>query len=117
MCLGMVQTIGALTDYCRVFPSRKPFRNAGKGSSCKPASLNPPARRRRRRTSLPAKLESEYELTSEVENVDRNYCDDFVCTSSPAVEQTVKAFAVDIQRCSSWTTSRFMDDVTYKASR
>ncbi len=33
-----------------------------------------------------------------VDNLPPSYCDDFSCTSSPAVELTVKALAKDIER-------------------
>jgi hypothetical protein len=44
-----------------------------------------------------------------------SYCDDFVCTSSPAVELTVKALARDIERANGvWTTSLLSKNVEYK---
>eukprot|EP00889_Picochlorum_renovo_P003692 jgi/Picre1/30722/NNA_006083.t1 len=50
-----------------------------------------------------------------VENVDRSYCDDFVCTSSPSVELTVKALAKDIERGNGvWTKSLMAKGVEYK---
>ena len=36
-----------------------------------------------------------------------NYCDDFVCTSSPAVEQNLRALARDLTRLNTWTISLF----------
>lgn len=68
----------------------------------------------RRLYPVRAKPELDSELTTEIENLDRNYCDDFICTSSPAVEQTVKAFAVDLLKATKWTLSRFAQDVEYK---
>ncbi len=50
-------------------------------------------------------------------NVDNlpSYCTDFVCTSSPAVELTVKALAKDIERGNGvWTTSLLSKNVEYK---
>ena len=75
-----------------------------------------------------------------MEGIDRSYCDDFVCTSSPQVqeegkpdsqvnpllrctecynclpqvEQNIKALARDMTRLSSWTMSLFRKDVSYK---
>jgi len=44
-----------------------------------------------------------------------SYCDDFVCTSSPAVELTVKALAKDIERGNGvWTTSLLSKNVEYR---
>lgn len=42
--------------------------------------------------------------TPDIQGLDRNYCDDFVCTSSPAVEQTVRSFARDLVRTRIWAT-------------
>jgi len=50
---------------------------------------------------------------TDVDNVDRNYCDEFVCTSSPAVEQTVKSLARELQRGRFATQSLFAPKVTY----
>ena len=55
-----------------------------------------------------------WEDPMEVEDINRDYCDDFVCTSSPSVEETIKAFAVDLQRPGKWTLARFPEDVNYK---
>lgn len=50
-----------------------------------------------------------------VGNLPPSYCDDFSCTSSPAVELTVKALAKDIERGNGvWTTSLLSRDVEYK---
>jgi hypothetical protein len=51
----------------------------------------------------------------EIENLETAYCNDFECTSSPAVEQTVRSFARDIQRIK-YTTALFQPDVKYQAS-
>mmetsp|Transcript_25278 Transcript_25278/g.54939 ORF Transcript_25278/g.54939 Transcript_25278/m.54939 type:complete len:286 (-) Transcript_25278:1015-1872(-) len=50
--------------------------------------------------------------TKPIEGLNRDYCDDFVCTSSPAIEQTVRSFARDLERCR-YTTSLFVKNVTY----
>lgn len=39
--------------------------------------------------------------------------DDFECTSSPAVEQTVRTIARDLQRCA-FTRASFQPDATYE---
>ncbi|GIL76940.1 hypothetical protein Vretifemale_6486 [Volvox reticuliferus] len=48
-----------------------------------------------------------------IEDLDTNYCDDFVCTSSPAVEQTVRSLARELTRSRYTTTSLFQPNVTY----
>eukprot|EP00210_Caulerpa_lentillifera_P004787 g4570.t1 len=57
---------------------------------------------------------NEFEDPLEVENIDREYCNDFVCNSSPLVEETIKVFAVDLQRPGRWTLSRFPENVIYQ---
>lgn len=76
-----------------------------------------PLRVRPSRSSFRTKAEDfeSWEDPLEVQDIDRDYCDDFVCTSSPSVEETIKAFAVDLQRPGRWTLSRFPEDVVYKA--
>ncbi|GIL56701.1 hypothetical protein Vafri_12013 [Volvox africanus] len=48
-----------------------------------------------------------------IEDLDTNYCDDFVCTSSPAVEQTVRSLARELTRGRYTTTSLYQPNVTY----
>ncbi|GFR43821.1 hypothetical protein Agub_g4919 [Astrephomene gubernaculifera] len=48
-----------------------------------------------------------------IEDLDTNYCDDFVCTSSPAVEQTVRSLARELTRGRYTTTSLYQPTVTY----
>jgi hypothetical protein len=50
----------------------------------------------------------------QIEGLERDYCTDFVCTSSPAVEQTVRALARDLLRQTTWTSSLFTEKVSYK---
>mmetsp|Transcript_7458 Transcript_7458/g.22047 ORF Transcript_7458/g.22047 Transcript_7458/m.22047 type:complete len:298 (-) Transcript_7458:423-1316(-) len=50
----------------------------------------------------------------EIEGLDKNYCDDFVCSSSPAVEQAVRSLAQDIQQPKRWSRQLFVEDVQYK---
>ena len=45
-----------------------------------------------------------------------DYCDDFVCTSSPAVEQNLRALSRDLTRLNTWTISLFAKDVQYQVS-
>ncbi len=59
------------------------------------------------------RVEEEQEM--QIEGLKSDYCDDFVCTSSPAVEQTVRSLARDLVR-RSWTPSLFTRDVRYKVS-
>lgn len=40
--------------------------------------------------------------------------DDFVCSSSPAVEQAVRSLAQDIQQPKRWSRQLFVEDVQYK---
>ena len=49
----------------------------------------------------------------QIEGLRSDYCDDFVCTSSPAVEQTVRSLARDLVR-QKWTPSLFTRDVVYQ---
>lgn len=52
---------------------------------------------------------------AEIENLDRQYCDDFVCNSSPAVEATIRSLARDIERANGvWTRNLFAATVVYK---
>lgn len=52
-----------------------------------------------------------------IENLSTRYCDEFECTSSPAVELTVRALAKDIARGNGvWTKSLLSKNVTYKDS-
>lgn len=55
--------------------------------------------------------------TSTIENLSTDYCDDFECKSSPAVESTVRSLAKDIERCNGiWTTNLFSRNVEYSDS-
>lgn len=47
-----------------------------------------------------------------IDNLNETYCNDFECTSSPAVEQTVRQLARDITRFK-YTTKFFQPDVEY----
>lgn len=47
-----------------------------------------------------------------IDNLEETYCNDFECTSSPAVEQTVRQLARDITRFK-YNTNYFQPDVQY----
>ena len=65
-----------------------------------------------RRSSIPLRAAND-EL--EIENLSTKYCDDFVCTSSPAVETTVRSLSRDIERGNGvWTQSFLSRDVEYE---
>ncbi|KAL3155619.1 hypothetical protein ABBQ38_010872 [Trebouxia sp. C0009 RCD-2024] len=71
-----------------------------------------PQKRSRCRASTEAPTDQKQEL--QIEGIEQNYCDDFVCTSSPAVERNLRALARDVARTSTWTTDLFADEVRYK---
>jgi hypothetical protein len=48
-----------------------------------------------------------------IDNLKSDFCDDFQCNSSPAVEQTIRSFARDIERHNRWSLPIFALDVTY----
>lgn len=50
-----------------------------------------------------------------IENLNRDYCDDFVCTSSPAIEQTVRSLARDLTRFR-YTSSLFQKECKYQVT-
>lgn len=68
----------------------------------------------KRKSIPPAYASAETEEEVQIEGIQRTYCDDFVCTSSPQIEQNVKALARDVTRLSTWTSSLFRKDVLYK---
>jgi hypothetical protein len=73
----------------------------------------------RQHQRFPAPLQASQADQQEIENINRNYCDDFVCTSSPAVEMTVRSLANDLIRANGvWTRSLFSNTVLeYKGFR
>ncbi len=68
------------------------------------------------RPQATAEKQQQTEQTEEpqLEGIDKNYCDDFVCTSSPAVEQNVKALARDLLRLNTYTGSLYVKGIKYK---
>ncbi|KAA6428517.1 MAG: hypothetical protein FRX49_01393 [Trebouxia sp. A1-2] len=64
------------------------------------------------KASTEAQMDDRSEI--QIEGIEQNYCDDFVCTSSPAVEQNLRALARDVVRTSTWTSDLFADEVRYK---
>ena len=50
------------------------------------------------------------------EGLDNEYCDDFQCTSSPAIEQTVRSFARDLKR-KKYTPALFSKAVKFTVGR
>ena len=52
----------------------------------------------------------------QIEGIQSDYCDEFVCTSSPQVESNLRALARDVVRTSTWTSGLFADEVRYKVS-
>jgi hypothetical protein len=53
------------------------------------------------------------ESSALLENVTTDYCNDFECTSSPAVASTVASVSQDLRRGCRYTTSLFAKDVKY----
>ena len=57
--------------------------------------------------------EDDEDVEIQIEGLTEDYCDDFVCTSSPAVEQTLRSLAKDLVR-RRWTPILFAKDVKYR---
>ncbi|KAL4855987.1 hypothetical protein ACK3TF_003434 [Chlorella vulgaris] len=51
-----------------------------------------------------------------IDGLNTSYCDDFVCTSSPAVEASVRQLARDLERCNGRWSPIFASNVTYQDS-
>ena len=119
-------TLGLLQQYSGVVPcARCPGPFAQRLCHVQPfrSTLNKQQTRRRctrswQHSRCQAVSEPQTDSQSEVqiEGIDQNYCDDFVCTSSPAVEQTLRALARDLTRIETWTTGLFSSEVRYKVS-
>lgn len=62
-----------------------------------------------------ASTEGGTQSDGEIEGLSKEYCDEFVCTSSPAVEATVRALSRDIRRGNGvWTRTLFSRNVKYR---
>lgn len=59
-----------------------------------------------------ASAASRYPAEQSIDNLQTDYCSDFVCTSSPAVEQTVRSLARDLGRLQ-LNANFFQPDATY----
>lgn len=84
-----------------------------------------PSRRRRRQLPRPPQLALPAPLWSPSTSIDcpffcldvgltSDYCDDFVCTSSPAVESSVRQLAKDLQRANGRWTPIYASTVEYQ---
>ena len=58
--------------------------------------------------------QAETDAEIQIEGIDTRYCDDFECTSSPAVERNLRSLSRDITRVSRWTASLFAIKVKYQ---
>ena len=78
-------------------------------------SFSQPLARHRQATCAKAAeaQHAETDTDVQIEGIDRSYCDEFECTSSPAVERNLRALARDITRVSRWTLSLFANRVQY----
>ena len=101
------------TRLCGRAPQPQPFFSS---VGCQPQSSKSrrPQKRARCRASTGAQTDEQSEV--QIEGIDQNFCDDFVCTSSPAVERNLRALARDVVRTSTWTADLFADEVRYKVS-
>lgn len=79
-------------------------------------ALPPATPRRASLATCASRGEAQAELERrDIDGLNRDYCDDFVCTNSPAVESTVRALARDITRANGvWTKSLLSRNVEYK---
>lgn len=80
----------------------------------RPQSANSPRPQKRSRCRASTEAQTDEQSEVQIEGIDQNFCDDFVCTSSPAVERNLRALARDVVRTSTWTADLFADEVRYK---
>lgn len=69
--------------------------------------------RRVARTVLVKAAERRSVAEQTIEDLDKNYCDDFECTSSPSIEQTVRVLARDTERLR-YSPKLFQADVQFE---
>ena len=81
---------------------------------CRPRFAKSARPQKRCRCKASAEAQTDEENEVQIEGIDQSYCDEFVCTSSPAVERNLRALARDVVRTSTWTTDLFADEVRYK---
>ena len=116
----MSSTIATCALLQVVVPNTSRFRKQTPFSSAPLRPFTSPAHRSQQQRQLcPAPPAASPIDQQEIENINRNYCDDFICTSSPAVEKTVRSLANDIIRANGvWTRSLFSNTVAeYKGFR
>ncbi len=99
------------SELCGVHARSRLFRPFRKHHS-KPRRYSNSRTAHRCKASTEAQTDDRSEI--QIEGIEQNYCDDFVCTSSPAVEQNLRALARDVVRTSTWTSDLFADEVRYK---
>lgn len=83
---------------------------------CQRQSTKSPRQQKRDRCRASTGAQTDEQSEVQIEGIDQNFCDDFVCTSSPAVERNLRALARDVVRTSTWTADLFADEVRYKVS-
>ena len=84
-------------------------------SRCRQTAAEHKSRGLQRHTAVAEEDRQTEEL--QVEGIDNKYCDEFVCTSSPQVEQNIKALARDLLRLTTYTGSLYTKGVRYKVSK
>ncbi|KAL4518623.1 hypothetical protein Ndes2437B_g00712 [Nannochloris sp. 'desiccata'] len=115
----MSSAIAACSILQVVVPSASRSRNPSPFSAASQRPFTSAIPHCRQHQIFPARLAASQSDQQEIENLDRNYCDDFICTSSPAVEMTVRSLANDLIRANGvWTRSLFSSTVLeYKGFR
>ena len=101
------------TRICGRVPQPQPFCSPVR---CQPQSTKSPRPQKRVRCRALTGSQTDEQSEVQIEGIDQNFCDDFVCTSSPAVERNLRALARDVVRTSTWTLDLFADEIRYKVS-
>ncbi len=99
---------------CGLFVQRQVCRSFG--HSCRTYYRKQHSSHKARRCTASTEAQTDDRPDIQIEGIEQNYCDEFVCTSSPAVEQNLRALARDVVRISTWTASLFADEVRYQVS-